>query len=338
MRSLIFLAATPVLLGAQQSPGTPPSFRPEITEWKVPWEGSRPRDPYVGPDGKVWFVGQQGNYVAWLDPEKGEFKRFEIDRGTHPHNLIVDGRGQVWFAGNRNGMIGRLDPATGTVTRYPMPDSAVRDPHTLEFDRDGNIWFTAQQSNYVGKLTVRTGRIQLIRVPTERARPYGIRVDSKNRPWFNEFGSNRIGMVDPATMKIREYTLPDRRTQDRRIEITSDDMVWYGDYTRGYLGRLDPGTGQVREWAAPSGAKSLPYGMTSDGRGRIWMVETGVQPNQLVGFDPALERFFSVTPILPSGGGTVRHMHYHRPSGEIWFGTDANTIGRARVNPSRPST
>src|SRR3712207_7491042 len=47
----------------------------QITEWTVPWEKSRPRDPYVAPDGRVWFVGQAGNYVAVLDPKSGEFKR-----------------------------------------------------------------------------------------------------------------------------------------------------------------------------------------------------------------------------------------------------------------------
>lgn len=337
MKLAIILAVLPALAFAQ-SPPSDTIQRAEITEWKVPWEGTRPRDPHLGPDGRVWFVGQQGNYLAYLDPRSGEFKRFEIDPGTHPHNLIVDRRGHVWYAGNRNGMIGRLDPANGTITRYPMPDEAVRDPHTLVFDHDGNIWFTAQQSNYVGKLTVGTGRVQVIEVPTRRSRPYGIKIDSRNRPWFNEFGTNKIGMIDPATMRIREYVLPNSRTQDRRIEITPDDMIWYGDYTRGYLGRLDPSTGEVREWQAPSGARSLPYGMASDGRGRVWMVETGVQPNQLVGFDPATGRFFSITPILPSGGGTVRHMYYHPPTGEIWFGTDANTIGRARINPGRPST
>ena len=27
--------------------------------------------PYVAPDGKVWFVGQAGNYIAYLDPKSG---------------------------------------------------------------------------------------------------------------------------------------------------------------------------------------------------------------------------------------------------------------------------
>ena len=34
----------------------------EIAEWKVPWEESRPRDPYVAPDGKVWFVGHNSPF------------------------------------------------------------------------------------------------------------------------------------------------------------------------------------------------------------------------------------------------------------------------------------
>ena len=38
--------------------------QPEISEYDVPWEGTRPRDPYVAPDGRVWFVGQGGNYLA----------------------------------------------------------------------------------------------------------------------------------------------------------------------------------------------------------------------------------------------------------------------------------
>ncbi len=53
-------------------------------------------------------------------------------------------------------------------------------------------------------------------------------------------------------------------------------------------------------------------------------------PNRFVGFDPDTHEFFGVTEI-GSGGRTVRHMYYHPPTREIWFGTDTNNIGRARV-------
>jgi virginiamycin B lyase len=315
-----------VLAGATAS--APPVV---ITEWKVPWADTRPRDPYLDPQGRVWFVGQAGNYIAYLDPSSGKFKRYEIDPGTHPHNLIVDQKGIVWYSGNTNGMIGRLDPATGKITRFPMPDRSAGDPHTLVFDRQGDIWFTVQQGNFVGKLTVTSGSIRLIPVPTANARPYGIGVDAKNRPWFVEFGTNKLGTVDPTSFKLSEYTLPDERARPRRMAITADGSIWYGDYARGVLGRFDPGSGKFSEWPLPEGGSALPYAMTADDQNRVWVVETGPQPNRLVGFDPASQKFFSVTPIAESGGLTVRHMIYHAGTKAIWFGTDANTIGRARL-------
>ena len=58
-------------------------------------------------------------------------------------------------------------------------------------------------------------------------------------------------------------------------------------------------------------------------------------PNQLVGFDTHTLRFVGSAPV-PSGGGAVRHMFYDRRTQTIWFGSDANTLGRARVAPPVP--
>lgn len=328
MRRLLLALATLVaapVLDAQAIP---------LTEWQVPWERSRPRDPYPAPDGTVFFVGQAGNYLARLDPASGKFTRYEIDPGTHPHNVIVDRAGNAWYAGNRNGMIGKLDPGTGAITRYPMPDPAARDPHTLAFDKAGDIWFTVQNGGFVGKLETKSGKIRLVKVPTNASpngtRPYGIVVDSRNRPWFDLFGSNEIGTVDPRTMQLKRYPLPDAKARPRRIAVTSDDRIWFVDYTRGFLGRLDPASGKVTEWALPGGPSSLPYAMTSDDQDRLWFVETGRQPNRMIGFDPKRERFFGTAEIA-SGGGTVRHMVFEPKTRTIWFGSDANTIGKGVV-------
>lgn len=102
------------------------------------------------------------------------------------------------------------------------------------------------------------------------------------------------------------------------------------DYARGFLSRFDPKSRKVEEWQTPGGPSSLPYALASDHRGRLWFVETGPQPNRLVGYDPKTRRFFSNTEI-PSGGSTVRHMIFDPRKKELWFGTDKNTIGRAKV-------
>lgn len=303
----------------------------KLTEWNVPWEKTTPRDPSVDASGRIWFVGQVGNYVARLDPATGRFTRIEIDSGTHPHTVSIDPKGNAWYTGNRNGMIGRIDGRTDAITRYPMPDSAARDPHTIAFDARGDLWFTLQNSNMVGHLTQATGKVVLKTMTTPRSRPYGIVLDKSGRPWFNLFGTNKIGTIDPTSMRVREYVLPDERARGRRIALTSDGGVWYVDYSRGFLGRLDPVSGNVREWPMPGGAASLPYAMTVDDEDRLWFVETGLQPNRLVGFDPRVNQFFSRTDLGPATPNTVRHMVFDKTTRSIWFGSDRGTIGRAVV-------
>ena len=310
-----------------------------INEWEVPWEGTRPRDPYLAPNGMVWFVGQAGHYAAYLNPNNGTFERFDLEDGTGPHTLVVDNDGIVWYAGNRARHIGRLDPSTGNIRKYMMPDDAARDPHTIAFDKDGDMWFTVQQGNYVGFLDKETGEVQLVEAPavtggrSTSSRPYGIKMDSNDHPWIALFNTNSIATIDPATMELTAFELPEG-ARPRRLVLTSDDIVWYADYSRGYTGRLDPSTGEVREWANPSGDQSRPYAMAVDKDDRVWFVETGVQPNTFVGFDPETQEFFSVTEI-GSGAGAVRHMYYDEATNVVWFGTDANTVGRATLPPAR---
>lgn len=302
----------------------------QIKEWTVPWEKTRPRDPYVAADGRVWFCGQAGNYIAVFDPRSGDFKRYELEARTNPHNLIIDKAGFVWYAGNMNAHIGKLDPKTGAVTKFPMPDPAARDPHTLTFDRAGNIWFTVQNGGFVGHLDTKSGEVRLVKMP-ERSRPYGIMMNSKDQPYFNLFGNNTIGMIDPRTMQAKTWTLPDERARGRRIAITSDDIVWYVDYTRGYLGRLDPATGKVTEIASPGGPNSLPYALTVDHQDRLWYAENVPNsPSRIVGYDTK-SRSFIPGITVPSGGLTVRHVIYHQPTRSLWFGTDANTLARVSL-------
>ncbi len=304
----------------------------EIQEWEVPYESSRPRDPYVGPDGLVWFVGQRSDYVASFDPESGEFQRFDLERGTGPHTVIVGEDGMVWIAGNRSAYIGKLDPATGTIEKIEISDPRATDPHTMAFTSDGDIWFTLQVSNRIGYLDTETNEIRIVEVPSGGARPYGLKVDADDDAWIVLLATNKLATVDRETMAIREIDLPREETRPRRLEITADGSIWYVDYGEGYLGRYEPASGEIDEWRMPSGDGARPYGMASDSDGLIWFVETGPNPNLFIGFDPASESFTASSEI-PSGGGTVRHMYYHEPTGAVWFGADTNTIGRAQVQP-----
>lgn len=305
------------------------AFTVEITEWEVPWPGTRPRDPWYGPDEKVWFVGQVGHYVATLDPKTDEFMRYDLERGAGPHTVIVDDAG-AWYAGNRVQHIGLIDPKTGQREIFKLPGDGVRDPHTMAFTSGGDIWFTVQHGNQVGLLKRETRQITLYDINFPGSRPYGLVVDKGDRPWFVLFGTNALATIDPATGNVTTFRLPRSEAHPRRLDTTSDGMVWYVDFANGYLGRYNPGTHHFEEWQTPGGRASGPYAMGADGQGRLWFVETGMHPNRFVGFDPISETFTEPVPI-GSGGRVVRNMMYHEESRAFWFGTDTDTIGRAMV-------
>jgi virginiamycin B lyase len=323
--AMLLLAATAahaeVLLPA-------PPVEVALTAWTVPWPDTRPRDPDVAPDGDVWFVGQVGNYLARLDPETGDFERVDLPPGTKPHNLVVARDGAIWYAGNGNGTIGRYDPATKSFTTHAMPDPAARDPHTLVADGRGHLWFTVQRSNFIGRIAMDDGEVTLLPVATKSALPYGIVGGAGGEAWAVLFGTNRLARVDADASAITEIELPRSEARPRRLVRTRDGRIWWGDFSTGRLGVHDPGKGTFDEYELPS-RRPGAYAMAVDDRDRVWVVESGVQPNRLVGFDTGAQEIVADVAV---DAGTVRHMVFHAPSRTLWFGTDQGAIVRAALD------
>lgn len=308
-----------------------------IREWSVPTPNSGPHDPAVAQDGSLWWTGQLSNRLGRLDPATGMMREYPLKTpNTGPHGLAFDRDGNVWFTGNYSGLIGKLDPKTGNVTEYKMPDPRASDPHTPVFDQQGMLWFTAEGSNFVGRLDPRTGKIDLKRVRTEDASPYGMVITSKGIPIFCEFGTNKLAKIDPKTMEITEIKLPGEGTRPRRIAITKEDIIYFTDYEQGRLGRFNPATGEVKFWPSPGGSQSSPYGITVTPDGMVWYSEAGVLPkNTIVRFDPKTETFASTT--IPSGGGVVRNMAT-TPDGRVYIAcSGVNKVGVVMANQARVS-
>jgi len=299
-----------------------------IKLWDVPTIGSRPHDPLATRDGAIWWTGQLSNKLGRVDPKTGAMREYTLKTPhTAPHGLTEDKDGNIWFTGNFIGIIGKLDPKTGLTTEYPLPDPKAIDAHTLVFDHDGILWFTVQQANKVGRLDPKTGEIKLTTPPTDKARPYGMAVDSKNVVYFVEFGANKVATIDNS-MTIKEYLLPDPGARPRRIVIGPDDMVWYTDFARGFLGRLDPASGKVTEWQSPSGPKSEPYGIVFT-KGAFWYNESGAKPNTIVRFDPQSEKF--QTWSIPGGGEIVRNMAVTPDGNPVTANSLTNQVGLVEI-------
>lgn len=328
MKSIGFLTLG-VIFSASVSLIAAAAERVSIHEWDVPTAKSLPHDPAVGPDGSLWYTGMMSNTLGRLDPTTGKIKEYPLKTpDSGPHGLTADMGGNIWFTANYKGYIGKLNQQTNEVTEYPMPDPAAGDPHSLVFDNKGILWFTVQLGNFVGRLDPRTGTITLKPSPSIDSRPYGIVVSFRGVPFFCEFGTNKIASIDPQTMKITEYLLP-KGARPRRLAITHDDIIYYTDFSRGYLGRLDPKSSKVDEWPSPGGPGSGPYGITVTADGMVWYSESGVTPNTVVRFDPALNQFTKWA--VPSGGGVIRNMAA-TTRGDVYIAcSGVNKVGIVRV-------
>ena len=328
MLTLLTLAVA--LQARPARPAADTTIRVTIDAYAVPW-GGRVRDPFVGHDGRVWFVGQAASYLAVFDTVTKRFDRIEIDPEAHPHTVIVGPDGAAWYAGNSNATIVRVDPTSHQTRVFAMPSEEVADPHTMTFDTTGMLWFTAQNGNAIGRLDPRTGDVRYLPSPTGRSRPYGIVRDRSGTIWADLFGSDQIARIDPRAFTLTTVKLPATNARPRRIAATSDGHIWWGDYTRGKLGKLDPATGRITEYDNPGGRASLPYAMTADDRDRIWYVETGQQPNRLVAVDGKTGKLLG-TWSIPGNPNTTRHMHFDPRTRSLWFGTDVNDLVRVRLD------
>jgi virginiamycin B lyase len=309
-------------------------------EWFVPTLGQRPRDPFMHSDGTIWWAGMYGSLVGMLDPETGEMKEYRLDPTARPHTVIEGPDGDVWYSGNSNGTMGRIDRETGEIRVYPLNNPQARDPHTAAFAEDGSLWFTVQNSNMLGRLEPDTGDVWLTNIPTERARPYGIRRDSQGMLWIAYRGAYKIARVNPQTREISEFETPNYGKYPgmghyvRRLAIDSQDNVWYVDSGRGEIGRFNPKTGEFKQWPSPSGVASHPYAIEVIDD-IVWYNESDVRPDTLVRFDPATEQFQSWE--IPSGIGIIRNMQKTPDGNLVIHQSSTNTVGLVTIGDNNES-
>lgn len=304
----------------------------EIKEWPIPWPDSLPHDPHSISPEAVWFVAEKGNYLGMLNPRTGRFSRIDLVDSPAPRAIVTSANGMLWYTASAHGHLGRFDLRSRTIYRAPLTD-AVSDPTALTFEAgEKNIWFTSRESNIIGRFRVENAIVDLQRLPTTNAAPDGITVaPNAGPPWVALSGTNNLASIDPRTFALTVRAIPRPDARPRRLAFTSNGALWYADFAQGYLGTFAPGAQKAKEWQMPGGKNSRPLAMAVDARDRVWVMETGVKPSVLVGFDPKTAQFFGATPVT-SGGGTVSDMSYDRASGGIWFATETNTIGFAKIN------
>lgn len=326
------LAAGP-LLGAS-IPGT-------ITEFPLSFDDN-PFGIVTGPDGAMWFVATDQNFVGRMTTDGVITNKFTV--GNQPNDITVGPDHNLWITEESQGptggnAIGRLTPS-GTFTAFPLPNP-LSGAQGIVAGPDNRLWFTEFMGNRVGSIDPFAPNpattIQEYPLSAGTA-PILITVGPDRLIWFTEELSSHLAHIDPTnpTTSLVEIALPPGHVNPTGITTGPDGAMWFTVQNSHEIGRV-PTTGSAFTFYPTPTPTADPFGIVTGPDGALWFTETDSTPAGFAGIgrittsgvasDQALAQF--AFPLQITNG----------PGQTLWF-TDASTpspnIGRISAIGASP--
>jgi streptogramin lyase/mono/diheme cytochrome c family protein len=295
--------------------------------------------------GNAWGVDRSDpNRLVKLDPRTGEQQDFVLpDPKAGVHEILIDRQGMIWvpeLGGTPGTRVYRLlgfNPKTEKWEKVinADPDDVIRNPnkvgmHASVIDSKGNIYMNWFGMGAIGRYDRETGRVDVYRIPTNSAIPYGMAVDRNDNIWSALWNFGKLTKFDPTTKQWTEFTPPTYPANMRRgVGIDSKNNVWTGIYAAGNrpakLAKLDQTTGRITEFTIPRRG-SMPYEATADVEDNIWFPDTSPPVNQPVlgKFDPR-DQSFAFYPKPQVGADSPKLQH--TADGAVWYTARTATPG-----------
>ena len=256
----------------------------KIDEYKAPNNGTAAIHSAVPTtDGSVWFTEQGADKIGRWDPATQKITEFQDAMipgkentlaGGSKHTLRVAADGRVWATG---GPLSVFDPKDGKFTEIPQIPSA----YGIVLDKQGTIWFAEfTPAGQIGQIDPKTFHVTKYQLPTAKAFPRRIQVDTDGTIWVAEYGAGKLAHFDPKTLQTKEYDLPGPEATPYALGIAHDHTIWYSSEYMDYIGQLDPKTGKVTKYPVPQSENTMRE-FYPDAQGRMWF---GTPTNNKVGY------------------------------------------------------
>ena len=295
--------------------------------------------------GNAWGVDRSDpNRLVKLDPRTGEQKDFVLpDPKAGVHEVVIDRAGMVWvpeLGGTPRTRVYRLLGFNPKTEKWEHqinadPDDMIRNPnkvgmHASVVDSKGNIYMNWFGQGAIGRYDRETGKVDVFRIPTNSAIPYGMAVDRNDNVWSALWNFGKLTKFDPTNKQWTEFTPPTYPGNMRRgVGVDSKNNVWTGIYAAGNrpakLAKLDQTTGRFTEYSIPRRG-SQPYEATADFEDNIWFPDTSPPVNQPVlgKFDPRDQSFtFYPKPQVNADSPKLQHT----ADGAVWYTARTATPG-----------
>jgi virginiamycin B lyase len=97
----------------------------QVTIYRTPTQGSKPRRGRVDAQNRLWFAEYGSNGIGFFDPKTAEIKEWRLPtKWGMPYDVVpTKDSSEVWTGSMLNDLVARLDTKSGQITEYLLPRS-----------------------------------------------------------------------------------------------------------------------------------------------------------------------------------------------------------------------
>ena len=302
-----------------------------ITEWDA---GQGPERIVLGPAGGVYFTERWADHIGRILPS-GNYYTSESSgaSASEPVGLVADLSGvpSLWYTERGVSKVGQLTlggllfdvlqvrvpatqvvspataalaPTTVTVTPQVTAGNPMLPPGVAVAPRTSSGPFT--------EWTMSGGFMQLRDLALAPSGSMFISTETRSILEFN-----------PSADTVLFHDLPSH-SLSLRLALDASGRVWFTESRNEKIGRLDPTSGDVVEWAVTG---SQPLAITVAADGTVWYSDR--ERDKIAHLDPATGSLTEY-PLAANANPTDIVLDV---SGQVWFTTEQNWIGRLALAP-----
>jgi streptogramin lyase len=127
----------------------------ELSVYKTPSLGSRPRRGRVDAQDRLWFAEYGTNAIGVFDPDTESFAEWSVPTPwSAPYDAIYDNaHNEAWTGSMFTDRVSRLDVETGQYIEYPLPRSTnIRRVFVDERTNPGTLWIGSNHGASIVKV------------------------------------------------------------------------------------------------------------------------------------------------------------------------------------------
>jgi len=213
-----------------------------VAEYSLPSAFGGEYNFTLGPDGAVWFIPDQSDYIGRFDTTSGHFDQYPLPKIP-----------QSEMHGTANG--------SSTERR-------VEEMHGIVVGPDASIWFTEYGAHRIGRITIH-GEITEYRLSDQNF-PYGIAVGPDQALWFTNHGGNAIGRITTAG-SVTEFPLSTDKATPASIVAGPDGNLWFTEILPARIGRMTT-TGEFTDFSVGEAGQLGETPLLPCGDSGLWFV------------------------------------------------------------------